>query len=628
MRKSCQKIAILTSSILLSSSVILCAATAEADVAVSNNATINNTGTNANTNTNAQLSQQAQQTKEIQQTKPEQTTKPEQKPKQQNSSSITSPIFAAQNVLVTTPTQNNNDLPTHEKGTSALVFNFDYAEDPGYAHITPSAISSVNNTTVKNLWNSLQITVSKSEDTDKDKNKNSNKDKNKTISKTYTVNNTEVSQYVDSNGQVIKKNDSVYHFGGYWKDGDVLTVKVDPTALTKAGYHLSKDVYEKGDVEAKTYINGEGYNVFKITYKNSTKNANGNAKAMIVRIPLGKLNVIFDSQGGSINGKTENISNTVKGDNTVEFPKDPTKNGLHFNGWYTQFPTTLNGKVFPNNLGGKIWYWSNKNKLSDYSNDSPWILYNDSGIDKPGDQKFLLRAQWVAKVTFNAENGSKTEEKYFLEGSKLFALPANPTKANYTFKEWNTKSDGTGKSINSAVAANLQLNNDLTLYAIYTPVASKDNPPKNNTNPIQNPNSENPTSPNDHINKPNPSKQQNQDDSPLQYTPFDINDNNAGISYLSVIPQVTHKLNENIEKFSNDKGEITAQMSNRTTISTGVQQKHNEFNHVQTCNIKSGLANTGFDLRTAWYAALLTIAGVTATTIKTVALKSTSKRKH
>lgn len=239
-----------------------------------------------------------------------------------------------------------------------------------------------------------------------------------------------------------------------------------------------------------------------------------------------------------------------------------------------------------------------------------------------------MRAQWVAKVTFNAENGSKTEEKYFLEGSKLFALPANPTKANYTFKEWNTKSDGTGKSINSAVAANLQLNNDLTLYAIYTPVASKDNPPKNNTNPIQNPNSENPTSPNDHINKPNPSKQQNQDDSPLQYTPFDINDNNAGISYLSVIPQVTHKLNENIEKFSNDKGEITAQMSNRTTISTGVQQKHNEFNHVQTCNIKSGLANTGFDLRTAWYAALLTIAGVTATTIKTVALKSTSKRKH
>lgn len=619
MRKSCQKIAILTSSILLSSSVILCAATAEADVAVSNSATINNTGTNANTNTNAQLSQQTQQTKEIQQTKPEQTTKPEQKPKQQNSSSITSPIFAAQNVLVTTPTQNNNDLPTHEEGTSALVFNFDYAEDPGYAHSTPSAISSVNDT-VKNLWNSLQITVSKSEDTNKDK------DKNRTTSKTYTVNNIPVSQYVDSNGQVIKKNDSVYHFGGYWKDGDVLTVKVDPSALTNAGYHLSKDVYEKGDVEAKTYINGEGYNVFKITYKNSTKNANGNAKAMIVRIPLGKLNVIFDSQGGSINGKTENISNTVKGDNTVEFPKDPTKNGLHFNGWYTQFPTTLNGNVLPNNLGGKIWYWSNKNKFSDYSNDNRWFIYNE--IDKPGDQKFLLRAQWVAKVTFNAENGNKPEEKYFLEGSNLFALPANPTKANYTFKEWNTKSDGTGKSINAAAAANLQLNNDLTLYAIYTPVAPKDNPPKNNPNPTQDSNGKDSTSSNNKPEETNPSKQQNQDDSPLQYAPFDINDNNAGTSYLSVIPQVTHKLNENIEKFSNDKGEITAQMSNRTTISTGVQQKHNEFNHVQTCNRKSGLANTGFDLRTAWYAALLTIAGVTSTTIKTVALKSTSKRKH
>lgn len=617
----------MTSSILLSSSVILCATTAEANVAVSNNATINNTGTNANTNTNAQSSQQAQQTKEIQQTKPEQTTKPEQKPKQQNDSSITSVIFAAQNVLTTTPTQNNDDLPAHEQGTSALVFNFDYAEDPKHAHITPSAISSVNDT-VKKLWNSLQITVSKSEDTARDKGKNGNKDKNKTTSKTYTVNNTEVSQYVDSNGNVIKKSDSVYHFGGYWKDGDVLTVKVDPNALTKAGYHLSKDVYEKGDADAKTYINGEGYNVFKITYKKGTKNAYGNVKAMIVRIPLGKLNVIFDSKGGSINGKTENISKTVKGDNTVDFPKNPTKNGLHFNGWYTQFPTTLNGKPFPNNLGGTIWYWSNENKFSDYSNDNPWILYNDSKIDEPGDQKFLLRAQWVAKVTFNAENGSNPEEKYFLEGSNLFALPENPTKENCIFKEWNTKADGTGKSINANSASNLKLNSDLTLYAIYTPVPPKNNPPKNNPNLIQNPNSENPTSPNDYINKPNHSKQQNQDNSPLQYVPFDTNDNNAGISYLSVIPQVTHKLNENIEKFSNDKGKITAQMSNRTTISTGVQQKHNEFNHVQACDRKSGLANTGFDLRTAWYAALLTIAGVTATTIKTIALKSTSKRKH
>ena len=600
----------MTSSILLSSSVILCATTAEANVAVSNNATINNTGTNANTNTNTQLSQRAQQTKAIQQ------TKPEQKPKQQNSSSIASAIFAAQNVLTTTPTQNNNGFPTHEQGTSALVFDFDYAEDPSYGHTYQSAMSNVNNT-IKNLWNSLQITVSKSEDTAKDKGKNGNKDKNKPTSKTYTVNNSEVSQYVYSNGNVIKKSDSVYHFGGYWKDGDVLTVTVDPSALTNAGYHLSEDVYEKGDTDEKTYINGKGYNVFKITY--DIKDKDGKPKAMIVRIPLGKLNVTFNPEGGSINGSTTNVSNPVKGDNTVEFPKNPTKNGLHFNGWYTQFPTTLNGKAFPNNLSGKIWYWSNENKFSDYSNDNRWILYNDSKIDEPGDQKFLLRAQWVAKVAFYKQNGGNPEEKYFLEGSNLFALPTNPTKANYTFKEWNTKADGTGNSINATAAANLKLNSDLTVYAIYTPVPPKDNPPKNNPNP---------TSPNDYINKPNPSKQQDQDDSPLQYVPFDTNDNNAGISYLSVIPQVTHKLNEDIERFSNDKGKITAQMSNRTTISTGVQQKHNEFKHVQACNRKSGLANTGFDLRTAWYAALLTIAGVIATTIKTVALKSTSKRKH
>ncbi len=44
------------------------------------------------------------------------------------------------------------------------------------------------------------------------------------------------------------------------------------------------------------------------------------------------------------------------------------------------------------------------------------------------------------------------------------SMPANPTKDGFKFKEWNTKQDGTGAKFN----ADTVVNNDLTVYAVYT----------------------------------------------------------------------------------------------------------------------------------------------------------------
>ena len=74
------------------------------------------------------------------------------------------------------------------------------------------------------------------------------------------------------------------------------------------------------------------------------------------------------------------------------------------------------------------------------------------------------------KVTF--KDGEKTiatvevEPGKTIEGDSLEnqSMPANPTKAGYTFKEWNTKADGTGAKFLSTT----NVIYDITVHAVYT----------------------------------------------------------------------------------------------------------------------------------------------------------------
>ena len=65
------------------------------------------------------------------------------------------------------------------------------------------------------------------------------------------------------------------------------------------------------------------------------------------------------------------------------------------------------------------------------------------------------------------------------------SMPKNPTKAGYTFKEWNTKADGKGDAFTGASV----VNGDMTVYAIYT----KDSVPTSDPTPTPNPEPNQPT---------------------------------------------------------------------------------------------------------------------------------------
>ena len=51
-------------------------------------------------------------------------------------------------------------------------------------------------------------------------------------------------------------------------------------------------------------------------------------------------------------------------------------------------------------------------------------------------------------------------------------MPANPTKVGYTFKEWNTKADGTGTKFLSTT----HVIDDITVYAVYTKDSNPQDP--------------------------------------------------------------------------------------------------------------------------------------------------------
>ena len=82
------------------------------------------------------------------------------------------------------------------------------------------------------------------------------------------------------------------------------------------------------------------------------------------------------------------------------------------------------------------------------------------------------------KVTF--KDGEKTIATVEVEAGKNIvndslenqSMPANPTKVGYTFKEWNTKADGTGAKFLSTT----HVIDDITVYAVYTKDSNPQDP--------------------------------------------------------------------------------------------------------------------------------------------------------
>lgn len=61
-------------------------------------------------------------------------------------------------------------------------------------------------------------------------------------------------------------------------------------------------------------------------------------------------------------------------------------------------------------------------------------------------------------ATINVENGKSIDMDNLTDQS----MPENPSKAGYTFKEWNTSADGKGMKFTGTTV----VNEDTTVYAI------------------------------------------------------------------------------------------------------------------------------------------------------------------
>lgn len=270
-----------------------------------------------------------------------------------------------------------------------FLLDMDIAQDPGFGHIHPGATGQLESN-IESMWKNLPITVE-----DEKGNK------------------TTVPNKLESNFQ---------RFVGNFAEGQKLTITIDTKGIPE-GYHISHDM-------DRAYIPAKGYSKFTVTYKLD------DGKTIPLRISFGKLNVKFDLKGGNIGGKTDPIVNTVKTDNTVDFPDNPTKKDLVFGGWYTELP---NIKAYQQRgIVGKRYYWNKKSLFSDYNCDL--VQWNDKQLDPLGDYQFLLRAQWNAKVSFDANGGAFRNGKQKIsalrrQGLKVKLLNA-PTREDYQFLNW------------------------------------------------------------------------------------------------------------------------------------------------------------------------------------------------
>lgn len=280
-----------------------------------------------------------------------------------------------------------------ETTKNPLRISMDYAATLGKGHTTPGACGQID-ASIENTWKNLPITV------------------------------------VDENGKeydVTKElNKRCERTFGEFVNGEKVTIKVDTSGLPE-GYCLS---WESDYTYPKPTKN---YAQFQVVVDSS----------MPVRISLAKMNVKFDLQGGAVNGTSADITKIVKKDNTVDFPENPTKTDLEFGGWFTELPDTESYRK--RGTVGKRYYWNSQSPFSDYSCD--WLSYNDTKLDPLYDGTFLLRAQWNAKATFDANGGS------FSNGSSSLSTPERqntkikiigaPQRSGYEFLNWKDASGNT-----------------------------------------------------------------------------------------------------------------------------------------------------------------------------------------
>ena len=125
---------------------------------------------------------------------------------------------------------------------------------------------------------------------------------------------------------------------------------------------------------------------------------------------------------------------------TVTLPANPTRAGYTFDGWFTE--------------------------------ETDGTKYNSTF--SPTDENVVVHAQWTQipfSVTFEEHGGTTVPNETFVSGGSV-TLPADPTRAGYTFNGWFTAQTG-GTKYNSSFSPT---DGNLVVHAQWTPVAAATTP--------------------------------------------------------------------------------------------------------------------------------------------------------
>ena len=152
--------------------------------------------------------------------------------------------------------------------------------------------------------------------------------------------------------------------------------------------------------------------------------------------------VTFDDQNGNT------TKNTVNDGALVTKPADPTRSGYTFAGWYKEAAATNAWDFSADKVSSDITIYAKWNEIPSSTN-VPTYVPSTTVVNS-------------YTITYDNNGGTGTIASQTVAGT--IKLSANIfTREGYTFTEWNTKADGTGKAYEDK--ADLTLTSNITLYA-------------------------------------------------------------------------------------------------------------------------------------------------------------------
>ena len=221
--------------------------------------------------------------------------------------------------------------------------------------------------------------------------------------------------------------------------------KVDPTDhVVRVG---NKQITHEGDKTITTTYDVDP-NTGKLT--NPKKHTSMPAGKLTPPDQLQKTVTFKNSDDSQITSVKVETGKAIATDNLPDqsMPANPTKDGFKFKEW----------NIKQDGTGAKF------NADTVVNNDlTVYAIYTKNPVTPPQPKPPVQNQK---TVTFNKKDGSLLSTVKVETGKKVAAasMPAAPVEEGFTFKEWNTKQDGTGAKFN----ADTVVNNDLTVYAIYT----------------------------------------------------------------------------------------------------------------------------------------------------------------